>query len=348
MKIALALGAPMTAGPSSFEDMIELGVGAEALGVDSVWSSEGWGRDAFTPLAYLAARTHTVALGTAIAQLSARSAATTAMTASSLDEMSQGRFRLGLGASGPAVVEGVHGNAYDRPIERMRETIEVVRMGLRGERLEYSGRQIQLPREGNRSLRLSQPPRSDIPILVAAMSPRGLALAGELADGWIGHSFIPDCADELLAPLHAGLAAAGRERSSMELQAGGVVEIDQDVEGLVERWRPSLAFNIGAMGTDDRNFYRESYVRAGYAEAAAEVHRLWKARDREGAARAVLPEMVLHTHLLGTPEMVAERVRCYAAAGIDSLRVQPAGRDVAGQLRNLERITGIVADVAPS
>src|SRR5436309_5876633 len=252
-------------------------VEAERMGVDCVWSAEAWGHDAVSPLAFLAARTSRIRLGTGIMQAGTRTPALIAMTAMSLASMSGNRFRLGLGVSGPQVIEGWHGVRFERPVQRMRETIEIVRRAVRGERLAYQGRVYELPLPGGegKALRSAARPQPDIPIYLATLTPRSLELTGELADGWLGTSFMPEHAGIFLDHMAAGAARAGRSLATLDLHAGGVVAFSDDVEALIARRRPGIAFTLGAMGSRQHNFYNEAYRRAGYVDAAVEVQRLW-------------------------------------------------------------------------
>jgi F420-dependent oxidoreductase-like protein len=322
-------------------------VEAERLGVDCVWSAEAWGHDAVTPLAFVAARTSRIRLGTGIAQVGTRTPALVAMTAMSLSAMSGNRFILGLGVSGPQVIEGWHGLRFDRPVLRMRETIEIVRRVIRGERLEYGGKVYELPLAGGegKALRSAAQPRPDIPIYLATLTQAGLELTGALADGWLGTSFMPEHADVFFEPLAAGAARAGRSLAQLDLHAGGVVSFSDDVAGLIARRKPGLAFTLGAMGSRRRNFYNDAYRRAGYAETAALVQRLWLEGRRDEAAAGVPDEIAVKTNLLGTEEMVRRRIRAYRAAGITSLRVEPEGTTLEQRLQTLGRFLDLVRAV---
>src|SRR3989441_7379976 len=259
-------------------------VEAERLGAHSVWTPEAWGHDAVAPLAFLAARTSRILLGTAIMQAGTRTPALIAMTALSLASMSRGRFRLGLGVSGPQVIEGWHGIRFDRPVRRLRETIEIVRRATRGERLAYRGEIYELPLPGGegKALRVGATPRPDIPIYLATLSPRSLEMTGEVADGWLGTSFMPEHARVFLDHLEAGAKRAGRSLADLDLQAGGAVAFGDDVERLLAARKPGLAFTLGAMGSRQHNFYNDAFRRAGYEDAAREVQRLWLAGKRDG------------------------------------------------------------------
>ena len=224
---------------------------AERLGVDDVWSAEAWGHDGVTPLAFMAARTSRIRLGTGILQAGTRTPALLAMTAMSLQAMSNGRFLLGLGVSGPQVIEGWHGIRFDRPVLRMRETVDIVRRAIRGERLEYKGKVYELPLPGGegKALRSAAPPQPTLPIYLATLSPRSLEMTGEIADGWLGTSFMPEHAHVFTDSLAAGAARAGRSLAQLDLQAGGYVAFGDDVERLIPPRKPGLAFSLGAMGS---------------------------------------------------------------------------------------------------
>ncbi len=344
MRIAIGIGGAASGRDRGFERIAEFAVEAEKLGVDAAWSAEAWGQDAIAPLAFLAARTSKLLLGTGIMQISARAASMTAMTALSMAAISGDRFLLGLGASGPQVVEGLHGRPFAGPLRRMRETIEIVRLAFRGEKLEYAGRHHTLPLPGGegKALRLAQPANPNIPIYLATLSPRGLELTGELANGWLGTSFTPEHADAHFAHIAAGAAKAGRSLADIDLAVGGVVAFSADLEPLIRRQKPALAFTLGAMGSAKTNFYNDAYRRGGFEEVAVEVQRLWLERRREEAAERVPDEMVLQTSLLGTEKMVRERIRAYRDAGVNMLRLDPVGADMAERLDTLGRAVELV------
>ena len=299
---------------------------AERLGVDFVWSHESWGLDAATPLAFMAARTSRIRLGSGIMQAGTRTPALLAMTALSLASMSGGRFALGLGVSGPQVIEGWHGIRFDRPVTRMRETAEIIRRAVRGERLAYKGQVYELPLPGGegKALRSSAAPR-EVPIYLATLSPRSLEMTGEIADGWLGTSFMPEHARVFFDHIEAGARRAGRSLAALDLQAGGHVAFGDDVERLLAARKPGLAFTLGAMGSREHNFYNDAFKRAGYTDAALEVQRLWLDGKRDAAAARVPDELAVKVNLLGTEAMVRERIQTYRAAGITTLRVDPGG-----------------------
>lgn len=302
-------------------DGVEFVRQAERLGVDSVWSAEFWAGDALTPLAYLAGRTSSIKLGTGIVQLGARTPAMLTMTAQSLQLLSGGRFLLGVGTSGPQVMEGWHGVAFDRPVRRTRETIEIVRSISAGERLQYEGDVYQLPLPGGqgRPIRSLLPP-APIPIYVAALGPANLRLTGELADGWIGTAFLPETAEVFLDPIRAGAETAGRTLNHLDLSVAVSVEFTDDVEAAGRRHAEGYAFTIGAMGSPGTNFYNNAFERQGFGDDIREVQRLWLAGDRDAARARVPTEIGLGTNLIGTDDLILERLRLYRNAGITTLR----------------------------
>ena len=334
-------------GDGGFADTADRVAEAERLGVDTVWSAEAWGSDAFTPLAFIAARTSRIRLATGIAQVTARTAVMTAMTAMTLDQISGGRMVLGLGVSGPQVVEGLHGQPYARPLERLRETIDVVRMAMRGEKVEYHGNQINLPLPGGqgKALRLSSEPRPHVPIHVAVLGPLGLQYAGASAQGWVGTCFVPEFAHLYLDPIRAGAEAAGRSLADIEVLAGGPVAISDDVERLQTSRRKALAFQVSAMGSPTTNFYFDAYARMGYGEQCGEVRATWLKGDHETAVRLVPQELVERTSMFGTDTMVRDRIRAYRDAGVSDLRLEPMGRTADEKLATLGRVIELVREV---
>ena len=341
----MRLGVSLRLANDNWSEVAAYAVEAERLGVDYVWSAEAWGHDAATPIAFVAARTSRVKLGTAIMQAGTRTPALVAMTAMSLDAMSNGRFLLGLGVSGPQVIEGWHGIPFDRPLQRMRETTEIVRRIVRGERVAYKGRVYELPLPGGegKALRSAAKPRPGIPIYLATLSPRSLEMTGEIADGWLGTSFMPEHAHVFLESLEAGAKRAGRSLADIDLQvAAGVVAFSDDVERLIPPRKPGLAFTLGAMGSRQHNFYNDAFRRAGYADAASEVQRLWLDNRRDDAAARVPDELVLKTNLLGTEAMIRERLVRYRDAGIATVRVEPAGETLEARLATLGRLLDLV------
>jgi F420-dependent oxidoreductase-like protein len=328
---------------------IELVRQAERLGVDSVWVPEYWSADALTPLAALAPQTSTMRLATGIVQLGARTPAMLAMSALSLQALSGGRFILGIGTSGPQVMEGWHGVRFDKPVRRTRETIDIIRAITAGQRLDYHGEVYDLPRPGGegRPIRSLMPP-AHVPIYVASLGPANLRLTGELADGWIGNSFFPETADAFFAPIREGAAAGGRDFGTLDLTVAVGLEFTDDVEAAGRRHAEGYAFTFGAMGSATTNFYNNAFARQGYGDDVREVQRLWLAGDREGARRRVPTAIGLGTNLVGTDELVRDRLRLYRDAGITTLRVGlqgDPGSDLDRQLADLARLIELVDEV---
>ena len=347
MQTAIRVGGPTTGGRDQFEAMLQLATEAEKLGVDSAWSAEAWGMDAIAPVAYLAARTEKLKLGTGIMQLCARTPAATAMTALAMDTMTDGRFLLGLGNSGPQVVEGLHGQAFDRPATRMREYVEIVRRACTGEKLAFEGKTVTLPRPGGqgKALAIAQPP-SRVPVYLATLAPRTLEMTGEIADGWLGTSFTPDAPEAHLAYLRKGAEKAGRTLDDLTLCVDASVAITDDPERLFPQLKMQLAFQLSAMGSPTMNFYNDAFARGGFERPCQEVRDLWLARKREEAVAAVPDEMVMKTAILGDEAAVRTRLQRYAEVGIDLLMLHPLGADLAARLDNLGRAVEMVAQDA--
>ncbi len=319
---------------------------AERLGADSVWAPEAWMYDALTPLGYLAATTERIRLASGVVQLGARSPALLAMSALALQEMSEGRFILGVGTSGPQVMEGWHGVRFDRPVTRTSETIDIIRTVAAGERLAYTGRTYTLPLPDSQGRALRSPVAgAEIPIYVASMGPANLALTGAKSDGWIGTAFLPESADAFLDPIAEGAASAGRTIDDVELTVAASLEFTDDIEAAGRRHAAGYAFTIGAMGSSSTNFYNQAFARQGFGDAIAEVQRRWQAGDRDGASEAVPIEIGLHTNLVGDDEAVTERLRRYRGCGIDTLRVAISADDHRHRLDQLARLLDLVAVV---
>ena len=342
MKTAIRVGGPTTGGRDQFESMLEFATEAEKLGVDSAWSAEAWGMDAIAPIAYLAARTEKIKLGTGIMQLCARTPAATAMTAMSMDTVTHGRFILGLGNSGPQVVEGLHGQSFDRPATRMREFVEVVRLACSGEKIAFEGKTITLPRPGGQGkpLRISQPP-TKFPIYLATLAPRALEMTGEIADGWLGTSFVPEAAEAHFAFLRKGAEKAGRKLEDISLCVDASIAIVGDPEKVFPIIKTQLAFQLSAMGSPTMNFYNDAYARAGFEDACSEVRNLWLEKKRQQAVAAVPDEMVMKTAILGDEAAVRMRLRQYAEVGIDILMLHPLGSEMKDRLDILGQATEI-------
>ena len=320
MKISIGIGSHSA---RDIKGAVEYVKAADQLGVDCVWSAEAWAQDACTSLAYMAALTKNIHIGTAIMQISARTPSMTAMTALSLWDLSDGRFRLGLGVSGPQVVEGLQGVSFAKPLTRLRETVEICKMAFRAEKIQYDGDIFQLPRPGGegKALRLEFPP-CPIPIYLATLGPKALEFTGEAADGWLGTSFSPDHPGAHLDFIAAGAKKAGRSLADIDVTATVSVAIGDNVEELIDSRRMGVAFQMGAMGSKKTNFYNEAIQRAGYQDDALAVQALWKEGKREEAAARVPDAMVTQFQAVGTADMVRERFAKYKAAGVNSISLR--------------------------
>ena len=324
---------------------VEFALAAERIGVASLWVPEVWGYDALTGLAFLAAKTSSIQLGTFVVQLGSRSPAMLATSALSLEELSSGRFILGIGTSGPRVMEGWHGVRFRKPVQTTRETIEIIRTVSRGERLEHDGEIYPLPLPDSRGAALRPMVRPNhVPVYVAAMGPQNLRLTGEAADGWLGNAFIPEAAEVFFGPLRDGAQRAGRSLDELDLVAPVAVEFHDDAataDAAARRHADGYAFTIGAMGTGGQNFYNDAFSRLGYGAEVATVAELWKAGKHDEARAAVPLDLGRLTNLLGTADAIAERVSRYRAAGITTLLAKLDG-DPDQQLTILERLVAIV------
>jgi F420-dependent oxidoreductase-like protein len=249
-----------------------------------------------------------------------------AMSAMSLQALSGGRFLLGLGTSGPQVMEGWHGVRFRSPLTATRETIDIVRTVARGDPLTYAGKvfQLPLPDGPGRSLRSMMSP-VEVPIYVAALGPRNLELTGEMADGWIGNAFLPEHSPAFLDHLSAGAARAGRSLAEVQIVIPVAVELTEDVDEAAKRHARGYAFTIGAMGSKDKNFYNAAFTRQGFGDDVDEVQTLWLAGRRDEAADRVPVELGFKTNLLGPPATVKERLRLYRDAGVTTLQAKLDG-----------------------
>lgn len=328
--------------------LLDIAREVERIGLDSVWVAEYWAFDAFTPLAAIAAVTERIRLATGIAQLGARTPAMLAMTAHGVQQLSDGRLILGIGTSGPQVMEGWHGVRFDRPVQRTRETIEIVRMVTAGERLSYQGSvyELPLPAGAGKAIR-SRAAVAPIPIFVAALGPANLALTGEVADGWIGNSFFTDSAHVFLDPIAAGAARAGRTLDDVERVVAVSFDLTDDdpasITAAGRRHADGYAFTFGAMGTAAKNFYNEAFARQGFGDDVEAVRRLWAAGDRAGAASRVPIEIGLGTNLIGPPATVVQRLVDYERAGVTTLRIN-LDRPFDRLVSELEILVGLVAE----
>jgi len=317
---------------------------ADRLGYDSVWAAEAYGSDAATVLAWLAASTEKIKLGSAIFQIPARSPAMTAMTAATLDQISGGRFQLGLGTSGPQVAEGWHGQRFARQLQRTREYVAVVRKALARERLEFAGETLELPLPDGpgKALKLTIAPVQDqIPIFLAAIGPKNTALAGEIADGWLPFLFSPEHVGEVRPLLEEGAARSGRSLDGFQIVPSVSLMISDDIVAARDLMRPVLALYVGGMGSRDRNFYKAAVSRFGFVDAAQTVQDLYLDGRREEAAAALPDELIDMLTLAGPAAHVRERVAAYRDAGVATLAVTPMAFTLDERLDQLRQMAAI-------
>ena len=317
---------------------------AEALGYDSVWAAEAYGSDAATVLGWLAAGTEKIKLGSAIFQMPGRSPAMTAMTAATLDQISDGRFLLGIGSSGPQVAEGWHGQRFGKQLQRTREYVAVVRMALARERLEYSGETLELPLPDGpgKALKLMiAPVQEEIPIFLAAIGPKNTTLAGEIADGWLPFLFSPEHVGDVLPLLEEGAARSGRSLDNFQIVPNVSMMISEDRAAARDLMRPVLALYVGGMGSRAKNFYNAAVSRYGFEDDAKKVQDLYLEGKKDEAAAALPEELIDLVTLAGPAEHVAERVAAYREAGVGTLSVSPMSFDFAGRLDQLRTLAEI-------
>jgi F420-dependent oxidoreductase-like protein len=318
-------------GAGNDADNLELAREADRLGYAVCWAAEAYGSDAATVLAWVAAQTERIDVGSAIFQIPGRTPAMTAMTAATLDSLSGGRFRLGLGVSGPQVSEGWHGVRFDKPLARTREYVEIVNKALRRERLRHSGPTwtLPLPDGPGKALQLTvHPVREHIPIYLAAVGPKNLELAGEIADGWLAIFFSPEYAGEALGHLRAGREKAGHEGGSLagfDVVPTVPVVVGDDMEAAAAPVRGYAALYVGGMGSREKNFYNQLACRMGFADAAATVQDRYLARDYAAAAAAVPFDFIDQTSLIGPKKRIAEGMQAYAEAGVTTLSLATFG-----------------------
>lgn len=302
---------------------------ADRLGYDVCWAAEAYGSDAPTVLTWVAAQTESIDVGSAIMQIPARQPTMTAMTAATLDSLSGGRFRLGLGVSGPQVSEGWYGVKFDKPLARTREYVEIVRKAMTRERLSFEGAHWTLPLPGGpgKPIKLTvHPQREHIPLYIAAIGPKNLEQTGEIADGVL---LIFPSAEHLeetaIQPLRAGREKAGKTMEGFDVSPTLPLAVGDDVTGLADMFRPYTALYVGGMGSRKQNFYNQLAQRMGYEKEAAEIQDKYLDGDKAGAAAAVPHRLIDQTALLGPVERIAERMQAYAAAGVTTLNLAPAG-----------------------
>lgn len=322
----------------------------ETAGLDIAFVPEAYSFDAVSQLGYLAARTSRLELASGILQLYTRTPTLTAMTAAGMDYVSDGRFVLGIGASNPQVIEGFHGVPYDAPLGRTREIIEICRQVWRRERVQHEGKryQIPLPEEQGTGLGkplklINHPVRERIPVVLAAIGPKNVTMAAEIAEGWQPIFFHPEKAQNVWGEsLAAGKAKRDPSLGELEIYVGAPLAIGDDVDSLLDGMKPMLALYIGGMGSKDTNFYNNLAKRYGYEDEAERIQDLYLAGKKDEAAAAVPDDLVRATSLIGPASYVAERVAAFAEAGVTTLNVTPLAGDRDGRIRLIEQLREIV------
>jgi F420-dependent oxidoreductase-like protein len=321
---------------------------AESIGFDSVWAAEAYGSDTATVLAWLAAQTEKIRIGSAIFQIPGRSPAMTAMTAATLDNISDGRMILGIGTSGPQVAEGWHGQRFAKPLERTREYVAILRKALARERLEFQGKHYELPLPDGpgKALKLMiAPVQERIPIYIAAIGPKNTQLTGEIADGWIPTFFSPEHVDEMRKLLEEGAARADGDKKiddSFDIAPTVNVCVDDDVEKARDAMRPVLALYVGGMGSKKQNFYNALMRRYGYEDAAEEVQGLYLDGKKEEAAAALPGELIDKVSLCGPKERIKERLELYRDAGVGTLMITPMAWTAEGRSEMMRAVAELI------
>ncbi|MFD4669700.1 LLM class F420-dependent oxidoreductase [Lentzea sp. NPDC058450] len=332
MKLGLQLGYWGAQPPLNAAELV---AAAEEFGFDAVFAAEAWGSDAFTPLAWWGSETSRVRLGTSVVQMSARTPAACAMHALTLDHLSGGRFILGLGVSGPQVVEGWYGRPFAKPLARTREYVSILRQVMAREApVRNDGPHYPLPYQGPGALGLGKPLkpithplRADLPIWLGAEGPKNVALTSEIADGWLAIYYAPRLADMYNEWLDDGFAKSGRSRENFEVAATCQVVVTDDPASVRAMLKPFVALYIGGMGAPGMNFHAEVFTRMGYGEVVTDIGRLFQAGRKDEAAQVVPDELVSEISIVGTAERVREEVRRWEKAGVTTLLV--GCRDVA-------------------
>ncbi len=302
---------------------------AESLGYDSVWTAEAYGSDAITPLAFIAAHTERIRLGTAVLQLAARTPANTAMAMATLDQLAGGnRAICGLGVSGPQIVEGWYGQPWGRPYYRIKDYVSIMKkIWAREEPVTHDGKEFQLPYTGEGALGIGKPLKSilhmnpDIPVFLGTGMESTVRLTAEIADGWLPLGFVPETAPLYEDWINSGLERAGKAPENFERQAGTQVQVTDDVQGALDRLKPGIALYVGGMGHKTKNFHNEMIIRRGYPEAAARIQELYLAKRKDEAIAAVPDEFVDEGALIGPPERIKKRFKDWEQSGISGLTI---------------------------
>jgi F420-dependent oxidoreductase-like protein len=336
----------------SFHESVERVVELEKAGLDVVWIPEAYSFDAISQVGYLAAKTNRVEIGTGIVNVYSRTAALMAMTAAGCDYVSNGRFILGLGASGPQVIEGFHGMKYEKPMVRIKEYIEACRMiWKREEKFEYHGQTVDVPLPAGEGSGLGKPlkiinhpVRSDIPIWWASLMGLSVTATAQYADGWLPIFFDPEKFHDVWGDeLKKGVAKRDPSRGQLQISAGGMVAIDESLTGdaadrILDFSRPNVALYVGGMGARDKNFYNTILQKYGYVDEAIEIQDLYLAGKKEEAAAKVPAQMLRNTNLIGPRSFVKERIAAYKEAGVTMLSITPVGGDLVKTVETLREL----------
>ncbi|AYA27793.1 probable F420-dependent oxidoreductase, Rv3520c family [Rhodococcus rhodochrous J3] len=321
----------------------------EKAGLDIVFVPEAYSFDAVSQLGYLAAKTSRVELASGILQLFTRTPTLTAMTAAGLDFVSDGRFVLGIGASGPQVIEGFHGVPYNAPLGRTREIVDICRQVWRREKVEHQGKHYQIPLPAERGTGLgkplkiiNKPVRERIPIIIASLGPKNVEMTAEIAEGWQPLFYYPEKATEVWGESIAkGKAKRDPALGDLQIYAQTPLAIGDDVDHMLDWVRPMVALYVGGMGAKGKNFYNDLAIRYGYAKEAETIQELYLAGKKEEAAAAVPTELLRSISLIGSEGFVRERVAAFAEAGVTTLNVTPFAADTAGRVRLIEQLRQI-------
>src|SRR4051794_2176011 len=331
------------------QDQPEIVQTAESLGYDSVWTAEAYGSDSATILGWIAGQTTKIKIGSAIFQIPGRSPAMTAMTAATLDQLSDGRMLLGIGSSGPQVSEGWHGVRFANQLARTREYIAIVRMALERQRVEFHGEHYELPLPDGpgKALKLTiKPVQDQIPIYLAAIGPKNTALAGEIADGWIPTLLSPEFLPELRKNLEEGAATAGRTLENFDIAPTVNVFITDDLAAARDATRPFVGLYVGGMGSKKQNFYNALMKRYGYEDAAEEGQNLYLEGKKEEAMAALPADFLDQVSLIGPRDVVRERLKVYRDNGVGTLGVTPLAFDKAGRLEQMKALAEVFEEIS--
>lgn len=330
------------------DDIVEL----ERAGLDRVWCAEAYGFDAVTFMGYIAARTERVEIASGILNVYSRTPTLLAMTAAGLDALSNGRAVLGLGASGPQVIEGFHGVPYDAPIGRTREVIDICRMAWRRERVEYDGRHYQLPLPegqgtglGKPLKMITRPVRERIPVVVASLGEKNVEMTAQMAEGWLPIFYLAEKAGEVWGDaLAAGSADRDPSLGELEIAAGGPLAIGEGLEHLRDLARPQIALYVGGMGAKGKNFYNTLFRRYGYEAEAEEIQELYLSGHKDEAAAKIPDDFLARTSLIGPEGFVKERLAALREAGVTMVNVNPLGQSTEQRVAAISRLAELIAD----